>query len=185
MSWTVAGTLTPLPVSARPDLLAEPVRSAFDALPDAVSDRVAVVEIDPGFADTAALCEHYGVPLGACANCVIVTGKREGVERIAACLVLATTRADVNGLVRRHLNVRKASFAAQADAVERTGMEYGGITPVGLPSDWALLVDGEVALAVELVVGSGLRRSKLLVPGDVLTMLPNAVVLEELGRPTG
>src|SRR5690349_24528942 len=90
------------------------------------------------------------------ANCVVVAGRRGDATRYAACLVLATTRADVNGLVRRRLDARKASFAPMSDAVELTGMEYGGSTPLGLPDGWPLLVDAAVAAASMVVVGSGL-----------------------------
>ena len=100
-----------------------------------VSD-IGVAEIDPELADTAAFCEQYGVAPSESANCVVVAGRRDGVTRLAACMVLATTRADVNGLVKRELDVRKASFAPMETAVELTGMEYGGITPIGLPADW-------------------------------------------------
>jgi prolyl-tRNA editing enzyme YbaK/EbsC (Cys-tRNA(Pro) deacylase) len=99
--------------------------------------------------------------------------------------VLATTRADVNGLVRRHLDVRKASFAPQDDAVAQTGMEFGGITPFGLPGGWPVLVDAAVVAAPLVVVGSGLRRSKLVVPGAALAELPGVQVLDGLGRPAG
>jgi len=98
-------------------------------------------------------------------------------------VVLATTRADVNGLVRRHLGARKASFAPQDVAVAESGMAYGGITPVGLPSDWPVLVDPAVAAADWVVIGSGSRGSKLAVPGSVLAALPAAAVLEGLGLP--
>lgn len=183
--WTIAGTLTVHPIADRPDLLAAPVADAFATLEPADRARCGVAEIDPDLADTAAFCETYGSPLSASANCVVVAGKREGVERYAACLVLATTRADVNGVVRRRLDVRKASFAPMDDAVARTGMAYGGITPFGLPADWPLLIDKAVAALPELVVGSGVRRSKLLVPGDVLAGLPSAEVIDGLGRPVG
>jgi hypothetical protein len=98
-------------------------------------------------------------------------------------MVLATTRADVNGLVRRHLGARKASFAPQDVAITATGMAYGGITPVGLPPAWPVLVDAAVAVADLVVIGSGIRGSKLAVSGAVLAALPGAVVLEQLGRP--
>ena len=170
--------LRTVPAAERPDLLAEPVVAALGNLPD-----VLVAEIDPGLADTAEFCEHYGMPLDTSANCVIVAAKRGGDVRYAACVVLATTRADVNGVVRRRLDARKASFAPVDDAVSLTGMEYGGITPVGLPDGWPLLVDAAVADAARVVVGSGVRRSKLLLPGKALVSLPNAEVVEGLGRP--
>jgi prolyl-tRNA editing enzyme YbaK/EbsC (Cys-tRNA(Pro) deacylase) len=180
VSWTIAGSLTVEPAVNRSDLLADPVAKALALLPDA--DRVGVVVIDPALADTAEFCAAYGSPMSASANCVVVSGRRAGVQRRAACLVLATTRADVNGVVRRRLDVRKASFAPMDTAVELTGMAYGGITPVGLPADWPLLLDPAVARAPELVVGSGIRGSKLLVPGPVLAALPNAEVVEGLAR---
>jgi prolyl-tRNA editing enzyme YbaK/EbsC (Cys-tRNA(Pro) deacylase) len=183
--WSIAGSLTVQPIADRTDLLATPVADALAALDPADRDRCGVAEIDPDLADTAAFCETYGSPLSASANCVVVAGKREGEQRYAACLVLATTRADVNGVVRRRLDVRKASFAPMDDAVAITGMAYGGITPFGLPAGWPLLIDAGVASAPELVVGSGVRASKLLVPGDVLAKLPGAEVVDGLGRPIG
>lgn len=179
---SVVGRLDTRPALEAPELLAEPVRAALRALTPEQAARCAVAEIDPALADTAALCEHYDLPLHTSANCVVVTGKRAGAQRWAGCVVLATTRADVNGVVRRWLDVRKASFAAQDDAVERTGMEYGGITPLGLPAGWPLLLDPAVAEADLLVVGSGLRRSKLLLPGEVLAALPGAEIVDGLGR---
>ena len=183
--WTIAGSLTVFPAPTRPDLLADPVAAALAGLDPAEAARCGVVEIDPELADTAAFCETYGSPLDASANCVVVAGKRGGDTRYAACVILATTRADVNGVVRKRLDVRKASFAPMDDAVERTGMAYGGITPLGLPTDWPLLIDAAVAAAAEVVVGSGVRHSKLLMPGEVLTKLPSAEVIDGLGRAIG
>ncbi|MFC5058012.1 YbaK/EbsC family protein [Saccharothrix xinjiangensis] len=178
--WTIAGSLTPVPVLDRLDLVADPVAAALRSLAD--GSRLAVAEIDPSLADTAEFCAHYGSPLEASANCVVVAGKRGDTVRYAACVVLATTRADVNGVVRRRLDARKASFAPMDDAVSLSGMEYGGITPVGLPADWPVLLSPEVAAAPELVIGSGVRGSKLLVPGAVLAKLPGAEVVEGLAR---
>jgi prolyl-tRNA editing enzyme YbaK/EbsC (Cys-tRNA(Pro) deacylase) len=174
------GRLDLAPADQRLDLLAAPVAAAVGPIPD-----VQVAAIDPDLADTAALCEAYDVSLDISANCVVVTGKRAGVVRQAACVVLATTRADVNGLVRRRLDARKASFAAVDFVTEATGMEYGGITPVGLPEDWLLLVDSVVADTDVVVIGSGLRRSKIVLPGPALAKLPGAEVIDGLGRPAG
>ena len=96
-----------------------------------------MVEIDPAIADTAAMAEAYDLGLDTGANCVVVGGRRDGEERVAACLVRADTRADVNNVVKRTLDVRKASFLSMDRAVEESGMEYGGITPVGLPGGLA------------------------------------------------
>jgi len=176
------GSLSAEPALSRPDLLAQPVTAALAALDEAVSSAVGVAEIDPAAADTAAFCERYGVSLAESANCVVITGRRDGQPRYAACVILATTRADVNNTARRELDVRKASFAAMDDAVAQTGMEYGGITPVGLPAAWPVLVDALVADTPTVIIGSGLRRSKLLLPGKLLASLPGARVIEGLAR---
>ena len=174
------GILSAAPAATRTDLLAAPVTAALAGLAEA--GQVGVAEIDPDLADTAAFCEKYQVAADESANCVIVTGRRDGEARFAACVVLATTRADVNGLARRRLDVRKASFAATEVAVAQTGMEYGGITPIGLPAGWPILIDAAVAAAPRVVIGSGVRRSKLTIPGAVLAKLPGAEVLDGLGR---
>lgn len=161
-----------------PDLVAAAVATALDSWPRA--GDTAVAPIDAALADTAAFCEQYAVELADSANCVVIAGRREGVTRYAACVVLATTRADVNGVVRRRLDVRKASFAAMDDAVSLTGMEYGGITPIGLPSEWPVLVDSAVLDRDVVVIGSGLRRSKIALPSDALIELPGAEVIEGL-----
>ena len=174
------GKLPTVVAKERPDLLAPPVVTALASW--GAADQVEVAEIDPDLADTAAFCDAYGVTLEQSANCVVVAGKREGETRYAACLILATTRADVNGAVRRHLDVRKASFAPMDEAVALTGMEYGGITPIGLPDSWPVLVDSAVLAVPEVVIGSGLRRSKIVLPGAELAALPGAVVLDNLAR---
>jgi prolyl-tRNA editing enzyme YbaK/EbsC (Cys-tRNA(Pro) deacylase) len=173
------GTLACVPALDRPDLLAGPVAAALEDWPAAKG--LSVTEIDPDLADTAALTEAYDLPLSASANCVVVSGRRGGEERIAACVVRADTRADVNNLVKRTLDVRKASFLPMDRAVEETGMEYGGITPVGLPAGWRVLVDAAVLDIEVAVIGSGVRRSKLLLAGRDLADLPGAEVLEGLG----
>ena len=174
------GRLQLVPVLEAPELLAPPVLAALAGWRRA--GTVQVAPIDPDLADTAAFCAAYDVEPAASANCVVVVGRRGEAVRHAACVVLATTRADVNGLVRRHLDVRKASFEAHEVAVLATGMEHGGITPVGLPASWPVLVDAAVLAAPHVVVGSGLRRAKLVLPGEALADLPGAEVLTGLGR---
>jgi prolyl-tRNA editing enzyme YbaK/EbsC (Cys-tRNA(Pro) deacylase) len=174
------GSLLPLPVLDRPDLVAPPVAAALAAWPAA--SLVGVAEIDPGMSDTAAFMAAYDVPPEASANCVVVAGRRDGQERVAACVVLATTRADVNGTVRRVLDVRKSSFLSTQRAVAESGMESGGITPVGLPPGWRVLVDARVLDVPLAVVGSGVRHSKLVLPGASLAQLPGAEVVPDLAR---
>jgi prolyl-tRNA editing enzyme YbaK/EbsC (Cys-tRNA(Pro) deacylase) len=174
----VAGRLCLASALERPDLLAPVVYQAL-ARHDGGADAH-VAEIDPELADTAAFCAHYAVAPDVSANCVIVTGRRAGDERTAACVVLATSRADVNGFVRRRLDVRKASFVAMHDAVASTTMEFGGITPFGLPSGWPVLVDALVDAEPWIVVGSGVRRSKLFVPGALVAPASGGEVHEAL-----
>lgn len=174
------GSLTTVPALDRPELLASPVAAAVAGLP---REQVLVAEIDAALADTAAFCEHYGVTEEQSANCVVVAGRRGDVTTLAACVVLATTRCDVNGVVRKRLEARKASFAPMDVATEATGMAYGGITPVGLPVDWPmLLVDAAVVQQPWVVVGSGVRHSKLVLPGSMLAQLPGAEVVQGLAR---
>ncbi|WP_158863784.1 YbaK/EbsC family protein [Leifsonia sp. AG29] len=173
------GALTSAPAASAPELLAPGTVAALGAL--GWLEEVGVVAIDPAVSDTAATRDEFGLDDAHLANCVVVGGKREGVERIAACVVLATTRADVNGTVKRLLDVRKASFLPMDRAVELTGMEYGGITPIGLPAEWPVLVDARVLEQEVVIIGSGVRRSKILLPGRLLGELPSARVIDGLG----
>lgn len=177
------GTLESHPAATRLDLLAAPTAAMVKDWSGPVPvDDLEVAEIDPDRSDTAEFCAHYGVDLAQAGNCVIVAARRGGETTLAACVVLATNRADVNGLVRRHLGARKVSFAAMDTAVAESGMEYGGVTPIGLPTGWPILVDRAVADTERVLVGSGVRRSKIMLPGAALAGLPGAQVLDDLGR---
>lgn len=164
--------------AATPELLAEPVWNFLSSWNR--TEGVQVAAIDPELADTAAFCQRYGVAMEVSANCVVIAGKRGGETRHAAAMVLAIHRVDVNGALRRALDVRKASFAAMADAVAATGMEYGGITPLGLPADWPIYLSEQVVAAGSVVIGSGLRRSKLRLDGRLLAELPGAELVPDL-----
>ncbi|MFF1509729.1 YbaK/EbsC family protein [Streptomyces sp. NPDC058326] len=169
------------------DLLTGPVAAAVRAWTGPVpADQLLYVDTDPAIADTAVFVEHHGPALlDSSANCVVVVGRRGESTTLAACVVRSATRVDVNGVVRRHLGARKASFAPMDTATGETGMEYGGITPVGLPAAWPLLVDAAVIDLPWVLVGSGRRRGKLILPGKAFAQLPGAVVLEGLGLPVG
>ncbi|WP_316670577.1 YbaK/EbsC family protein [uncultured Propionibacterium sp.] len=166
-----------LPATEHPELLGEPVRRFIHLLPGAQ-----VFTIDPALSDTETLCRTYGEDESTCGNCVIVRGRRGEIERTVACLALATTRIDVNRLVRKRLDVRKCSFAPMADAVAESGMEYGAITPVGLPEAWPIWIDAAVAAAGQVCIGAGTRSAKLVVPGRSLLALPNAEAVDQLAR---
>lgn len=169
------GNLIWLTAAEHPELLAAPVARAVADMAADVGVRVAA--IDAALADTAAFCAAYDVAPEKSANCVVVQARRGESTTLAAVLVLATDRADVNKVVRRHLGARKISFADQALAEELTQMQQGGITPVGLPTGWPVLVDEAVAAAGPVVIGAGVRGAKLLVDGSTLGALPGAEVL--------
>lgn len=174
------GNLRIVPAKEHPELMAQSVFSMLAGLPGA--DAIGVAEIDATLSDTAAFCEHYQVGMNLAANCVVLEAKRGEKTWFAACVILGSTRADVNGLARRTLDARKVSFAPMQEAVTQTGMEYGAITPVGLPTDWSILIDKAVADSEYVIIGSGIRKSKLAVPGSFLASLPNVKVLEGLGQ---
>ena len=162
-------------LSGRGDLVADVV---YSHLSEDQLREVFVAEIDPDLADTAKFCEKYNIGLDISANCVIVKAKRADRVWYVALMIMATDRADVNKVVKKHLNARKLSFAPMDEAVELTKMEYGGITPIGLPQDWQILVDEKVSRSEKLVIGSGIRGSKLVVSGEFLAKLPNSEVLK-------
>jgi prolyl-tRNA editing enzyme YbaK/EbsC (Cys-tRNA(Pro) deacylase) len=164
------------------DLVADPVAKALASAPAGRLSELEVAEIDATLADTAAFCETYGWSLDDSANCVIIATKKGDEVQMVACVALATTRVDVNGVVRKRMGARKASFASMEEAVARSGMEYGGITPIGLPSDWPVLVDSLVPTRQRVVIGSGLRKSKIFLPGAALVDLAGAEVVEGLAR---
>jgi prolyl-tRNA editing enzyme YbaK/EbsC (Cys-tRNA(Pro) deacylase) len=170
------------PLTERPDLVADAVIASVRR-PDAEEIRgsALVVDTDPGKADTAVFCDAYDVSPDTSANCVVVAAKRGGNTTLAACVVLASTRIDVNRTVRTVLGARKASFAAMETAVAETGMEYGGITPIGLPDAWPILIDKRVAGLPHVLIGSGQRRGRIIVPGPALASLPGAMEVEGLG----
>ncbi len=174
------GSLLLVPALQHPELLAPAVTAALASWSRA--EQVRVAAIDPDLADTAAFCRAYQVPESVSANCVVVTGRRDGEQRWAAAVLLATTRADVNTVIRRRLDVRKVSFAPMSDAVAETGMEYGGITPIGLPDGWPVLIDAAVLAAGPVIIGSGIRGSKIAIDGAALADLPGAEVVEGLAR---
>ncbi|WP_300765913.1 YbaK/EbsC family protein [uncultured Bifidobacterium sp.] len=158
--------------SADAALVAPSTAKAAPAVPG-----LRVAAIDPELSDTDAFCEHYDIGPDVTGNCIIVEGRHAGVVSHAAVVVAGDARADINGIVRRALHVHKLSFAPMEAAVELTGMEYGGITPVGLPAEWPILVDEKLAVRDEVLIGSGLRASKILLPGSSLAALPGAVSL--------
>lgn len=155
--------------------MSDPVLAAADA----TGIPYEVVPCDPELADTAAFCEAYGYRPDQSANAIVVVGK--GDPRIyVCCLVLATTRLDVNGVVRRRLGRKKASFASADETAEMTGMEIGGVTPYGLTAGLPIWIDSRITAGEQVIVGGGSRDRKLLVPPGSLVALPGAEVVDDL-----
>ena len=154
------------------------VRAALDG----VGVTYEAMSCDPDFADTAAFCERYDVAPEDSANAIVVVGKAEP-KRYACCVVLATTRLDVNGTVRRRLGVRKASFASADETRALTGMLIGGVTPLALPEGVPIWVDARVMQRPTVVLGGGSRSLKIRVAPEVFERLPAAEVVDDLARP--
>lgn len=169
------GSLEFRPLGEHSDLVARPTAEMISKHQDL---EVEVVEINPELSDTAAFCDHYNVPIEMAANCIVLEASRGERKWFAVCLVPGSARADVNGVIRKHLDARRVSFAPMEVAVRETGMEYGGITPIGLPPDWPILIDKTVADSPQVIIGSGIRGSKLTLSGKALTLLSNSSVID-------
>jgi prolyl-tRNA editing enzyme YbaK/EbsC (Cys-tRNA(Pro) deacylase) len=138
-----------------------------------------IMPCDPALADTAAFCEAYGVPPEDSANTIVVVGRANPPVHVA-CLVLATTRLDVNHAVRDRLGIRRASFASADDTRALTGMEIGGVTVFGLPSDLPIWVDSRVMQRERIVLGGGVRSCKVVAAPAILLKLPRVEIVEAL-----
>jgi prolyl-tRNA editing enzyme YbaK/EbsC (Cys-tRNA(Pro) deacylase) len=161
----------------------DPAAASARAHLDRLGVEYEVMDCDPSLADTAAFCEAYGYAPEDSANTILVVGKSQPPVYVA-CVVLATTRLDVNKAVRHRLGVRKASFASADETRQLTGMMIGGVTALALPPDLPLWVDARVMGRERIVLGGGTRSCKVLVPPDALLRLPNAEVVEDLAVPT-
>src|SRR5215831_9553905 len=151
------------------------VRTALDA----AGARYEVLPCDPAFADTAAFCARYGIDPGDSANAILVATRREP-KLHALCLVLATTRLDVNHAVADLLGVRKLSFASAEETAQVTGMVLGGVTPFGVPASVPLYVDARVIGRPTVIIGGGSRAKKVRVDPEVFSRLPGCRVVEGL-----
>ena len=141
-----------------------------------------IIDCDPSFADTAKFCSHYGYSPDESANAILLEGKAESPV-YALCVVLATTRINVNKVARKRLGTRKASFASAEITKELTGMEIGGVTPVGLPEDLPVWIDSLVMEAPKVIIGAGSRSAKIYLSPDNLLRFPNTHIVDGLSMP--
>jgi len=160
---------------------AEAIEASVRAALKAVCHSFEILPCDPALADTAAFCAHYGIPPEESGNTIVVATKKEPRQH-AACLVLATTRLDVNHAVRRLLGGQKLSFASGQETTALTGMMMGGVTVFGLPPDLPIYIDSAVLGARSIVVGGGSRSCKIRIAPEVLRQVPNVLFVEGLAR---
>lgn len=158
---------------------AEDIERRVAKVLDGLGAPYAVIPIDPAYADTADFCAHYGSRLDRAANTIIVASKKEP-KQYAACVVLATTRLDVNHAVRRVMGVSRLSFASADETKALTGMMIGGVTVFALPPDLPVYIDEAVVAPDWVILGSGSRSSKIKLSPDALKRLPNATVVPGL-----
>ena len=144
--------------------------------------RIRVAEIDPAYADGESLSRVYGTVYEAGLNCLVVEGERSGRTKYAAVVIPCGKRAALNAAVRRTLDVRKVSFADLDYVVQATGMEYGSITPIGLPEDWTVLMDDSVFQHEQVIIGGGRVCSKITLPSEMFRKMKNAIVMEGLAK---
>jgi prolyl-tRNA editing enzyme YbaK/EbsC (Cys-tRNA(Pro) deacylase) len=141
-----------------------------------------MMDCDPELADTAAFCVAYRIDPADSANTILIKSKRpEG--HLAATVVLATHRLDVNRAVRDAMSVSKVSFADAETTIAATGMMIGGVTPFGLPADLPVLVDADVLERGRIILGGGNRSSKLAIRSESLLVIPAVRVIPGLARP--
>lgn len=155
------------------------IEAQVAAVLDGLGMPYEVVRIDPAFADTAAFCEKYGFPAEQSGNTIIVGSKKEP-RQFSACLVLATTRLDVNHAVRSLMGVSRLSFATAEDTRALTGMMIGGVTVLALPADMPIYVDDRIMALPWVILGGGSRSTKIKVSPEALTRLVNVRVVPGL-----
>ena len=146
---------------------------------DALGVPYELMQIDPAFADTAACCEKYGLPLDSAGNTIVVASKKEP-RKFGACVVKATTRLDVNHAVRTLLGTSKVSFASAEETMALTGMMIGGVTVFALPPDLPIYVDDKLMEREWVILGSGSRSSKIKIAPEVFRRIPNATIVPNL-----
>ncbi len=174
-------TLSFEPALDHPDLVSNTVTTLLKNWPGQTPvHEIEAAQIDPQYAGGSDFLTHYSIEHGA--NCVIVIGTRGDTSQIAACLAPVGSRLNLNSTVRKALSARRVSLAPLDLILEKTQMEYGSITVIGLPTDWKILIDERCILPKQLVIGSGLLKSKIRLPGKALAELPNAEIIQNLAN---
>ena len=154
--------------------MANPDQKVLEAL-QKIGIPYELIEIDPESSDTQAFCERYGYPPEQTCNTILVTSKK-GAKMYAACVALANTRLDVNKRVKNLMGVSKVSFASSPEMVALTGMEVGGVTPIGLPEELPLYVDQRIMNQEWVILGGGSRGLKVKVSPELFKRIGAQVI---------
>lgn len=177
-------SLTFKPIAENHEIVSDSVSKLAESWKGLVPvNELLCAEIDPQYAGSKEFCEHYEVDPHDGANCIIIEVTKGSDKNFACCLVPVGYRADLNGIVRKHFNAKRISFAPLEQVIQETGMEYGSITPFGLPSLWPILVDSKIMEKEKIIVGGGKKISKLLLPTKVFQELPSVEIIEGLSNP--
>jgi prolyl-tRNA editing enzyme YbaK/EbsC (Cys-tRNA(Pro) deacylase) len=171
------------PVIDNKELVPTVIYNAVKDMNSNFQKEILVAEIDPTYAGGTELCEKYNINPKMGANCLIVEGIRGDKKTIAALLVPVGYKYDMNNTVRKALNARMVSVASLDYVLKETSMEYGSITPIGLPKNWLIFIDPLVIENENIIIGGGLKKSKIKIPTSILLSLPNVKVLEGLAKP--
>jgi prolyl-tRNA editing enzyme YbaK/EbsC (Cys-tRNA(Pro) deacylase) len=137
------------------------------------------IAIDPAYADTAAFCERYQIPLEHSANTIIVASKKEP-KQFGACVVRATARLDVNHAVKALMGVARLSFASPEETRALTGMLIGGVTVFALPPGVPVYIDDALLALPWVVLGGGSRSVKIRISPEVFRRIANARIVAGL-----
>ena len=148
----------------------------------AKEEEILVAEIDPDFAGGFEICEKYNFSPKVGINCLVVEGRRGETYSYAALLVPVGYKYNMSSIVRKKLDARTVSVAPLDYVLEKTNMEFGSINPVGLPTEWQIFIDPLVLENERIIVGSGLLKSKICIPSNMLLELPNSEILEGLAK---
>ncbi len=169
------------PITENPHIVSDSVVKLIQSWKGSVPvSELLCTEIGPEFTGSKEFCEHYNIDPSDGANCIIIEVVRGSNKSLACCLTPIGGKADLNGIVRKHFNARRVSFAPLEQVVEETGMEYGSSTPFGLPDSYPILIDSKIMKNEKIIVGGGKKISKLLLPTAVFSELTNTEIIEGL-----
>lgn len=145
-------------------------------------DQFKVARIDPKYANDPRLDDVYEVDPYLRLKCIVFMGVRRKVDKYAAVVVQNPYKVDSGSLLHHAMDVSKVSFGNLDDVIKQTDMEFGSITPVGVPEFYQILIDSRVKKIPDVILGSGQVNSKLMTTLQALESLPNARYVDGLAK---